>query len=109
MSLFNYFDQIEGLLETFPLPASYSSIPLLSITNTLYKNDGSLPAQCPHNLAFSHYFPSKFRHDGELKSLPPTCHMTFDNSGHFMKCAYRITVTVISARRNASFLTRNDR
>ncbi|KAJ6588441.1 hypothetical protein B0H19DRAFT_1099327 [Mycena capillaripes] len=100
--------RIDGLLETVPLPASYLSIPLFSTTNRLYNNDGPSPA-CPHSFSFSHAFPSKFRYKGELHSLPPTCHMTFDNARHFIKCAYRITVTVISARhRRASFLTKSD-
>ncbi|KAJ7135423.1 hypothetical protein C8R43DRAFT_1020955 [Mycena crocata] len=103
---------IEGLLETVPLPESYSSFPVLRITNTLYacKKEGPNAASCPHSFAFSHRFPSTLHHGGNSYSLPPTCQIQFGNSLNFIKCAYRITVTVISARhRHTSFLTKNHR
>ncbi|KAJ7326374.1 hypothetical protein DFH08DRAFT_338093 [Mycena albidolilacea] len=99
--------QIEGLLETLPLPSSYMSIPLFRITEELYtiESPSSTPA---HNFAFSHSLPPKFRYHDKLYPLPPTCHVSFDNL-HFVKCAYRITVTVVSARhRRASFLTKSN-
>ncbi|KAJ6511362.1 hypothetical protein C8R47DRAFT_731681 [Mycena vitilis] len=100
--------KIEGFLETLPLPGAYRYVPLLSITDTLYNKDDDA-AICSHSLPFSHVFPAKFRRDGRLHSLPPTCHMTFDNSRNFMRCVYRITITVVSARhRLTSFLTKND-
>ncbi|KAK7042370.1 hypothetical protein R3P38DRAFT_2890108 [Favolaschia claudopus] len=99
--------QIDGLLETLPLPASYMATPLVSITSELYRND-DLSLSCPSNLSFSHPFPSKFKYRGELHYLPPSLHMTFNNF-HFVKCAYQITVTVVSARhRRASFLTKTN-
>ncbi|KAJ7624991.1 hypothetical protein DFH06DRAFT_1142321 [Mycena polygramma] len=100
--------KIEGFLETLPLPGAYRYVPLLSMTDTLYKNDGTA-ATCSHSLPFSRVFPSNFRYDGRLHPLPPTCHMTFDNPRNYIRCVYRITVTVVSARhRLTSFLTKNE-
>ncbi|KAJ7704291.1 hypothetical protein B0H17DRAFT_921368 [Mycena rosella] len=100
---------IEGLLETNPLPASYLATPVVRITNTLY-NRRSTPSACPHSLAFTQIFPSAFRHsDGNTYRLPPTCHISFDSRLQFIKCTYRITVTVVSIRhRRTSFLTKED-
>ncbi|KAJ6591101.1 hypothetical protein DFH09DRAFT_1138573 [Mycena vulgaris] len=99
---------IDGLLETNPLPGSYLSIPVVKITKTLY-SEGS-PSSCPHNLAFTKFFPSTFRHsDGNVYPLPPTCHILFQSVLQFIKCAYRITVTVVSVRhRRTPFLTKSD-
>ncbi|KAJ7175281.1 hypothetical protein C8R46DRAFT_61840 [Mycena filopes] len=96
---------IEGHLEILPTAGSYSSIPLFSITNRMHT--AGAPA-CPNSFVFSQSFPSAFRHDGRVCTLPPTCHITF-SSVYFIKCVYRITVLVTSARhRRASFLTRSD-
>ncbi|KAJ7624995.1 hypothetical protein DFH06DRAFT_745448 [Mycena polygramma] len=101
--------KIEGFLETLPLPGAYRYVPLLSITDTLYRNDATAASACSHSLPFSHVFPSNFRYDGRLHPLPPTCHMTFDNPRNYIRCVYRITVTVVSARhRLTSFLTKNE-
>ncbi|KAK7019883.1 hypothetical protein R3P38DRAFT_1226573 [Favolaschia claudopus] len=99
--------KVDGLLETLPFPASYMTVPLVSITNELYRHD-SQPTACPSSLSFSHPFPSQFHYQQEIHSLPPTFHVAF-NSLHFIKCAYQITVTVVSAlHRRASFLTKSN-
>ncbi|KAJ7130164.1 hypothetical protein C8R44DRAFT_774959 [Mycena epipterygia] len=102
---------IDGLLETLPLPAAYSAIPVVGITNTLYScntNENSAPS-CPHSFAFSHRFPSTFHHKGNRYPLPPTCRISLGGPVDFIRCAYRITVTVVSARhRYTAFLTRKD-
>ncbi|KAJ7719924.1 hypothetical protein B0H16DRAFT_1336362 [Mycena metata] len=98
---------IDGHLEILPLAGSYSSIPLFSVTHKLHETQDGVPP-CPNSFAFSQSFPSVFRHNSQLCNLPPTCHITF-GSLYFIKCVYRITVVVTSARhRRASFLTRND-
>ncbi|KAJ7747962.1 hypothetical protein DFH07DRAFT_830687 [Mycena maculata] len=101
---------IEGLLEMLPFPGTYSSFPNGTIINTLYSHHQSTP--CPHSFSFAHRFPSVLRYNGNPRPypLPPTCNIMLDTSGHFVKCAYWITVTVVSARhRCASFLTKNER
>ncbi|KAJ7507279.1 hypothetical protein B0H11DRAFT_197761 [Mycena galericulata] len=102
--------KIDGVFESSPLPDSYSSVPIVRITQTLYSsNETSVPS--PNSFSFSHRFPSAVRHNGSahVHALPPTCDISLDNSGHSFKCSYRITVTVVSSRhRRASFLTKSE-
>ncbi|KAJ7719926.1 hypothetical protein B0H16DRAFT_1605511 [Mycena metata] len=94
-----------GHLEILPLPGSYSSVPLFSVTHKLHETNQDGVPPCPNSFAFSQSFPSVFRHNGRLSNLPPTCHITF-GALYFIKCVYRITVVVTSTR--AYFLTRSD-
>ncbi|KAJ7094017.1 hypothetical protein B0H15DRAFT_831597 [Mycena belliarum] len=104
---------IHGLLEMCPLAASYSAIPVVTITNTLYAQRSENSPLCPHSLAFAYDLPSMFRRqrNGEAHPLPPTCHISLDDSPlHYVRCAYGITVTVQSFRhqRFPSFLMKTE-